>query len=448
VRTAVSVHWTSRSEHSVGIKAGIFALAGLNSIATTYYFYYVYFFTQERFGFGRVQNLILAAFLGFIYTFASIFCGRFAQKRGYFLSLRVGFSIMAAVLAAGSQIHSIAGHVAVMVLCDIGMCFTWPTLEAMASAGEPIRLQRMVGIYNTVWAAGGAFAYFTGGAMLEKLGLQSMFLVPAAMQLGQLALVFRLEKRSAEVASRLSTPQNPIASHAREPELSREENTRGAEGPVLASWERSRGGQNRGAGEPSGSPTETGESNPHSIAKARTFLRMAWLANPFAYLAINTIIAVIPSLAKQLNLTPMFAGVFCSIWLFVRVGAFGLLWGWSGWHYRFGWLISAYAAMVASFALILLVPNLPLLMAAQILFGLAVGLIYYSSLFYSMDVGKAQSEHSGFHEATIGAGSCAGPAIGAAALLYFPHAPASSAWAVSGMLLVGLTALIWLGLRR
>src|SRR6266516_5789850 len=180
------------------IKAGIFALAGLNSVATTYYFYYVYFLMQARFGFGRMENLVLAASLGFIYTFASIFCGRFAQRRGYFLSLRLGFFIMAVVLAAGSGTYSISGHVAAMILCTVGMCFTWPTLEAMVSEGEPpTRLQRMVGIYNIVWAGGGAFAYFIGGAMLEKFGLQSMFLVPSVLQVLQFALVIWLEKMAA-----------------------------------------------------------------------------------------------------------------------------------------------------------------------------------------------------------------------------------------------------------
>src|SRR6266536_6539948 len=181
--------------YSRPVKTGIFVLAGLNSVATTYYFYYVYFFMQAQFGFGRMENLVLAASLGFIYTFASIFCGRFAQKRGYFLSLRLGFFIMAVVLAVGSGIHSISGHVAAMIVCTVGMCFTWPTLEAMVSEGEPpTRLQWMVGIYNIVWATGGALAYFTGGAMLEKLGLRSLFLVPSVMQAAQLALVFCLEK--------------------------------------------------------------------------------------------------------------------------------------------------------------------------------------------------------------------------------------------------------------
>jgi MFS family permease len=391
--------------YSRPVKAGIFAVAGLNSIATTYYFYYVYFFMQARFGFGRMENLILAASLGFIYTFASIFCGRFAQRRGYFLSLRFGFCIMAVILAAGSGIHSICGHVAVMMVCTVGMCFTWPTIEAMVSEGEtPGRLQRMVGIYNIVWATGGAFSYFTGGAMLEKLGLRSMFVVPSAMQFVLLALSFWLEKAA------------------------------GVSGPVSA--------------EENGVPSSHFESNPRPIGQTRAFLKMAWLANPFAYLAINTIIAVIPSLAKEMNLSPMFAGFFCSVWLFVRIGAFALLWLWPGWHYRFRWLIGAYAAMVTSFAFILLVPNLPLLVGAQIVFGLAVGLIYYSSLFYSMDVGERKSEHGGFHEAAIGAGSCAGPAIGAAAMYLFPDAAGNSAWAVSGMLIIGLAGLTWLRLRK
>src|SRR2546425_7381551 len=158
--------------------------------------------------------------------------------------------------------------------------------------------------------------------------------------------------------------------------------------------------------------------------------------------------AVIPSLAKELKLSAMFAGFFCSVWLFVRIGAFALLWLWPGWDYRFRWLIGAYVAMIASFAFILLVPNLPMLVGAQIVFGLAVGLIYYSSLFYSMDVGERKSEHGGFHEAAIGAGSCAGPAIRARAMDLLPDASGNSAWAVSGMLIIGLAGLTWLRVRK
>ncbi|MCX7668526.1 MAG: hypothetical protein N2439_00445, partial [Anaerolineae bacterium] len=55
-----------------------------------------------------------------------------------------------------------------------------------------------------------------------------------------------------------------------------------------------------------------------------------------------------------------------------------------------------------------------------------------------------KGEHGGLHEAAIGAGNCFGPAIGAAALHLAPGNPNAGAWAVSGVLLIGLAALIWL----
>jgi hypothetical protein len=69
-------------------------------------------------------------------------------------------------------------------------------------------------------------------------------------------------------------------------------------------------------------------------------------------------------------------------------------------------------------------------------------LIYYSSLFYSMDVSETKSEHGGIHEAAIGLGNFAGPAVGAVSLQFFPNVPQSSAMAVSGLLSLGFMALL------
>jgi len=169
---------------------------------------------------------------------------------------------------------------------------------------------------------------------------------------------------------------------------------------------------------------------------------MAWLANPFAYVAINTLIAVVPGVAQRLGLSPMLAGFCCSVWCFARVAAFFGLWFWAGWHYRFRWLLAAYLTLIATFAVILTVPDLMVLVAAQIFFGGAIGLIYYSSLFYSMDVGETKGEHGGIHEAAIGLGNFAGPAVGAASLHFLPQHPNSGAIAVTILLLGGLGALL------
>ena len=96
---------------------------------------------------------------------------------------------------------------------------------------------------------------------------------------------------------------------------------------------------------------------------------MAWLANPFAYIAINTLIAVLPGVAAKFQLTPMLAGFCCSIWGFARLAAFVALWHWDGWHYRFRWLVTAFGMLIGAFAVILLVPSLAALVVAQVFSG-------------------------------------------------------------------------------
>jgi predicted MFS family arabinose efflux permease len=394
------------------LKVGYFILEGSNSFATVYYFYYFYFFMQKAYGFGNRANLLLAALNGAAYAICAWGAGRFAQKFGYFRALKLGFLIMILALATGSRVNSALGHSLVMCVTVLGMSFTWPTLEAMVSEGESrAGLQQMVGVYNVIWAAAAAAANFFGGAMLDKFGLRSLFYVPILIQLGQLALTFWLESRArpagsfpkgARVQARASDAVLPTAPH------------------------------------------------PHLSANTESFLRMAWVANPFAYIAINTLLATLPGVALHLKLSTTLAGFCCSVWCFARLGSFLTLWLWSGWHYKFRWLLLAYAGLVASFASILLAPRLEVLLTAQLFFGAASGLIYYSSLFYSMDLSQAKGEHGGIHEAVIGLGNFAGPALGAAALQFVPRVPNSGALAVTFLLLCGLggLAVIWRSGRR
>ncbi len=386
------------------VKIGVFVLEGMNSLATSLYFNYLFFHMREQFGFGNLGNLLLCAVSGFVYMLVAQFGGRFAQRHGYFFALRIGFSVMAVALVLGSFAGTVPECFATMILWTLGMSFTWPTLEATISEQEPpARLQRLIGIYNVVWASGTALAYFIGGAMLEKLGPLSIFLVPAALHVAQLGLLTWLAHLNRHATS---APAAFVA----------------------------------------GLSAET--ASRRSPVPPAMFLKMALLANPFAYLAMNALLPVIPQVSAKLGLTPMFAGFFCSVWFFARAASFVVLWQWTGWHYRFRWLAGAYVAMALGFAVILLDAHLWFLVLAQIVFGAAVGLIYYSSLFYSMDVGETKGEHGGFHESAIGAGICAGPAVGAAALRFFPEAPNMNIWAVGGLLAIGFLVLQRLRHRR
>ena len=387
------------------IKFSCFTLEGLNSFATVLYFNYLYFFMRDRFGFGNKQNLAFAALLGLVYTFAAWQAGKFAQCKGYYNALKLGFGLMLASFVVGIFLRSAPAQIISAAAVTVGMCFIWPTLEALVSDGEAAaQLPRAVGIYNVVWAITNALAYFVGGTLIENFGYKIILLLPLVIILGMLVLTFWLQNHADEIA--------------------------------------------RDSLDKTAAPSE-----PHLPAspRAKAFLKMAWLANPFAYIAINTLIAVIPGIAHKFNLSPMFAGFICSLWCFVRLGAFVLLWRWTEWHYKFRWLAAAFAFLILSFAAILLSPNLILLIVAQLFFGGAVGLIYYSSLFYSMDAGgETRGEHGGIHEAAIGLGNCLGPAVGAAALQFLPQDAHSGAIAVSVLLLCGFGGLvsIWKTAKR
>jgi predicted MFS family arabinose efflux permease len=262
----------------------------------------------------------------------------------------------------------------------------------------------VIGRYNLVWGAAGSAAYFIGGTLLETLGLRSLFWVPVLIHGGQLWLTVKLERQAA------LTPPSPIL-------------------------------------RVQGAPAPAPPLNPRPIAKARVFLRMAWVANPFAYVAINTVAALIPGIARALELSAMEAGFACSIWFFARLAVFFLLSVWRGWQYQFQWLVGAYLCLIVSFGCVLLLPTLSVLLVAQLGFGAAIGLLYHSSLFYSMDAGDTKGDHGGMHESAIGAGVFVGPLVGGAALWLFPGQPKIDAWAVGTLLVFGLLGILWIRRR-
>lgn len=383
-----------------------FVLEALGSLACGYYANYIFFLFRDRYGFGNLGNLSVSASMGLVFAVASWQGGRFAQRRGYLTSLAVGLTGIVAALCIGGLVSSLAAQVATLMFCMWSTCFVWPALEALVSEGENQHgLWRLLGGYNVTWATCSACSYFLGGALFDSLGRQSIFWLPAAVSLIQLGIVIVLMRRGC--------------------------------------------GRKRDHCDAIGSPLEPRDAAAlHGSVCPRTFLHMAWLANPFACIGINTLVALVPGLAQHLQLSTTLTGLFCSIWFFARLAAFAVLWRWKGWQYRFRWLLGAFLGLMAGFTLFLTVRTFWVLVLAQVVFGLSVGLIYYSSLFYSMHVGETKGEHGGLHEAAMGAGQCVGPAVGAMALLVAPQASNGGAYAVSGLLLLGLMGLIKLRLRQ
>ncbi len=74
------------------LQLGYYSLTALNTLASSYYFNYLFFFLRDQFGFGDRENLWVSALHGLLYALAAWQCGKFAQRRGCLTSLKVGFA--------------------------------------------------------------------------------------------------------------------------------------------------------------------------------------------------------------------------------------------------------------------------------------------------------------------------------------------------------------------
>lgn len=376
-------------------KLPLFVFEALGSLACGFYGNYVFFLFRDRHGFGNLGNLGVAALMGLVIALASWQSGKLAERKGCIRTMHAGLFGMILALAVGASFSSLPVQLAVLVVWAASQFMVWPALEALVTDGASGAARaHLVGVYSVVWAACSALSYFFGGAVFEWLGSGSIFWLPPGLHLVQILVLWGWARRQRE------TPAAPSPRPPPEPLALRQ-------GP-----------------------------------DPRSFQRMAWLANPFACVAAFTLLAMIPELARRMGLSITQAGLFCSIWFFARLAAFVVMWQWPGWHYRFRWLLGGYLLLIVGFASVLTADGLLWLGVGQVAFGLAVGVLYYASLFYSMDVGEARAEQGGIHEAMMGAGNFVGPGIGALSLLIVPQVPHAGVWSVSGLLAIGLAVLV------
>ena len=235
------------------LKPGVFLLEGLNSFAVVFYFYYFYFFMQTRHGFDNRANLELAALTGAVSALWSWLGGNFGQRFGYFKALKIGWGHARGDGGRARRWSPASDTSWSRWLRPSGCVSPGPTSRAGLRGRDARRFAADGGhIQRRVGGDGGGLN-FIGGALLTQFGLNSLFYIPALIHIAQLGLTFRLESRAAGSSWR-SPP--PGSAPRRKP------------GPRQCRRRRWDALRRR---------------------RRRKFLRMAWLANPFAYIAINTL---------------------------------------------------------------------------------------------------------------------------------------------------------------
>jgi MFS family permease len=396
----IEIDYQARPGAAAGMM-GLYGVESLASVAGTMLIVGIYFFTKEVYRWTIVQNFLLAAAQGAVYAAGALAAEPLTRRWGRNRSLVVLYLLLAIVAAAAAVVRHTPWGVAVLLLTyAMVIAASWPMLESLFSqSADPHELSRSLGRYNLVWAATGAAALAAQGTLIQYWPAGVVFLVPAAAHL--ICAVLMMGQRQAADAA-----VSPAGAHeAPEQEL---------------------------------------------LRQRRVALWLSRIAMPATYVAIYGLSAMLPSLALVQQLPVKLATLVGSVWLASRFAAFWWLGATVWWHTRPGVLLWAAIIMLAGFwgtvgpgarpDLLGMGGALGVMVAAQLVLGAAIGMIYSASLYFGMVLSEGSTEHGGYHEALIGLGQVLGPGAGAAAAWVWPGSVAAGIAAVSVVIVASVVA--------
>jgi len=398
----------SRSSPDVRL---LFSVEFLTSCGTNFLQVGIFFYTVHRFHWTLRDNFLLAAAQGVAYVLGAMNAHRLTRLWSRRAALtRLYFCMAAVALAAAMFPYSAVIAVVLTLYAGIG-AMSWPLLESLVSGGlESGALGRRIGIYNLLWSGAGALVLALNGTIIEHF-IGGVFALPAIFHGVSMTLVHISARTAFDPAPAQITEPPHAAAHI-EPELLRLRTT--------ALW-------------------------------------LSRVALPATYVLIYGLMALMPSLPVLKPLDTARQTLVGSTWMATRLLTFILLGVGTWWHTRPRLLIAAAGLMLLAFLGTVVRPSdllghghpttdLLSMILAQVLLGIAIGLIYAASLYFGMVLSQGSTEHGGYHEALIGLGSVLGPGSGAIAQWFYPGNVRAGIIAVGGVvaasvLAVGATAL-------
>ncbi len=379
----------------------LFVVDGSSSLAATLLLVGIFFYTKRVFGWGLLQNFLLAAAQGVVYVTGALLSARLTRCAGRRAALRLIYLGMALVAGSGAAMRTPMAVAGVLVLYTLLTGMSWPALESLVSSGvQPHALSRRIGIYNLIWSSTGALAVAVQGSIIT-IWPAGVFVVPALLNASSSIAFFLLWRGEAVIQE--STPYVAQARPADELQHLRR----------LALW-------------------------------------LSRICLPATYVVVYSLSAMLPSLPVIARLPTTSATLIGSVWSTVRTVMFVVLGTSVWWHARPRILLGAAVLMLVSFVGVVMRPSLIFPAGAgvridllsmvvwQALLGTAIGMIYCASLYFGMVLSEGSTEHGGYHEALIGCGQIVGPLAGASTQLFWPGSIAAGAGAVGGILIISV----------
>jgi MFS family permease len=338
----------------------VWVLTFIESLGTILLERAIYFFSHERLGYTRQQNLALALVFGLTYAGGAALSHGIARRLGDRAALiatlvaLLGLHVGMAFLPGGAPLA--IGFAAVGFFEGA----KWPIVESYMAAGlEPERQLVAVGRFNVSWALAIPLGLAVSGPLIASGMPGMLFGLAAFANVLALGLVATLP--------------------AGAPHLVAEHPSRGVEAD-LGRYEALLG------------------SSRWTMLSSYTLMFLLAPLLPEVFQRLGRPVAEATSWASSLDA--------------VRVATFASLMVLHGWRGRKAPLICAAIALPLGFAAVLGGGSLTTVVLGQIVFGVLAGVTYHAALYYALVLENAAVGAGGGHERMIGLGLAIGPAIG------------------------------------
>jgi hypothetical protein len=378
----------------------------------------LYFFTTERLAFGGAANLGVALAFGLAYVVGALLSHPVAERLGERRLLRWTLVVLAGLHAGLAAWPTAAGVWVAFPLIGLVTGLKWPVIESYVGAGlDERQTRRALGRFNLSWSV--AVPITIGGAGLAAAVLPAWAFFAAVIPLH--AATWWLTWRIPVAPEHAATPGDADAPGDRGTALAVAD-----DGDARAAWDAA------------------------GLAwRGRLLWASRWLlAGACALMFL--IAPLIPGMLRDLGVGASAAGGWAAVLDAARVAAFVGMMAWGGWHGRAWPIVLSMLALPAGAGMVLFGGSLAMVVAGEVVFGLATGVVYFAALYYAMVVKRASVDAGGVHEALIGGGFAIGPAIGLVGLTLAGAMGGEVAGMLAGLgpwvvLIGGLAALALLG---
>lgn len=275
------------------------------------------------------------------------------------------FTVAAGVLATVAFIAAPSLPWIFVLLGVLGLAFAfyWPALQATLADLGRAGAAGNLGWFNMAWCSGKALGFAMGGVLLAAFGFPALFSMAAVAMVAVIGLI-ALPVRLFPEATRRADESGRATAAALRP------------------------------------------------GNARAFRLAAWTANAVAYGVATLLNIHYPHWLREIGHGETLLGAYLGLIFAAQALTFFLLTRFPGWRYRRAPLLLLQAPMVLVLLVLPLLRSPAAILATAPGVGLALGMAYFASLYYSVEAPAGRGRNAGLHEAILGIGSMLVPVLG------------------------------------